>query len=121
VESCAPGNTGGSADGDGDALALEDGLTLADGETLADGLTLALGLSDGEADEDGLLMISRTAKWTIARSSLVPLDMPTERLPCPAVVSLTPTNPIAPVSMLFKAVELAPLVGSVWCPKCPKA
>jgi hypothetical protein len=47
--------------------------------------------------------------------------MPTDRLPCPAVVSYTPTKPIAPVSMLLRGCELAPLVGSVWWPKCPKA
>lgn len=92
-----------------------DVLALADAE--ADRLTelLGLGEDDGvaEADADALLMISRTAKWTMARSSLVPEDIPTARLPCPAVVSLTPTNPIAPVSMLFSAVELAPLVGRV--------
>lgn len=82
----------------GDALdeTLGDTLaeTLAEGEAEIDaegvGDTDADGVGDGEAD--GLLMISRTAKWTIARSSDVPDDMPTDRLPCPAVVSTTPTK-----------------------------
>lgn len=71
----------------GDGLAetlaetLDDGLTDDDGETLADGLTLADGDGDSETDGDGLLIISRTAKCTIARSSLVPEVMPTDRLP----------------------------------------
>jgi hypothetical protein len=116
THSCAPGSdTPGASDGLALALGLTLGLSEDEGETDADGLC------ESETDGLGLLTISRTAKWTMARSSEVPDDMPTERLPWPAVVSRTPTNPIAPVSMLFSAVELAPAVGSVWCPKWPNA
>lgn len=92
---------------------LGDGLALTDGLTLGLGVGLGLELSEGETDADGLLMASLMAKCAIARSSLVPEVIPTERLPWPEVVSLTPTSPVAPTSMLFRAVLLAPLVGSV--------
>lgn len=110
---CAPGNPCaallglGLADGDTDAL------------TLADGLTEALGLTLGETEGLGLLIASRTAKVTIARSSLVPLLPPTGRLPCPAVVSMNTHAQVAPMSISGPAVLLAPAVGGVWCPKCP--
>lgn len=125
--------------------ALGDGDTLLEGETLLETedeglmlelmleLILELMLLDGDGDEDGedeidveiedetdedaLLMISRTAKCTAARSSLVPDENPTLREPCPAVVSRTTTNPLAPASTDCSEVLLAPAVGSVWCPK----
>jgi hypothetical protein len=99
--------------GEADALTELDNDALGDGETDEE----AVGL----ADADELLTISRTAKCTMARSSLTPEVMPTDREPCPAVVSTAPTKHCPPTSIVFSAVELAPLVGGVWCPKCPKA
>ena len=74
----------GDRDMDADADALSD----ADGEELSelDGLGLLL------TEADSLLIISRTANVTMARSSLVPFVPPTGLLPCPAVVSLNPTK-----------------------------
>lgn len=76
-----------------DGLTLLEGLTEADalrlGDVLALGLVDALADTDGDRDVDGeidalalvLLMISRTAKCTNARSSVVPDDSPTLRAP----------------------------------------
>jgi hypothetical protein len=98
----------GDGDDDDDDDGELEGLALALGERLADGdgLTLAL----------GLLIISRTATCTAARSSLVPDENPTERDPCPAVVSRTTTAPLFPKSIDWISVLLAPAVGSVCKP-----
>jgi hypothetical protein len=96
-----------------------------DTEELALLLMLLEALDDGELDTDTeglddtddetLLIISRTAKCTAARSSDVPWVNPTLRAPCPAADSRTVTNPTAPESTdcMPVAVELAPAVGSV--------
>ena len=60
-------------------LGLLDGLGETDGLTDGDGDGLTLG--------DGLLMISRMAICTAARSSDVPDENPTFRAPCPAADS----------------------------------
>lgn len=90
-----------------DALADEDGDRLADGETDADGDTLGL------TEDDGLEIVSRTARCTIARSSDVPDENPTLREPCPALVSRTVRKHCAPISMDWSSVLLAPAVGGV--------
>ena len=111
------GELDGESDADGDeeleALLLEDGESEAEGERDADGLLEleALGVADGLAET--LLIISRTAKCTIARSSDVPEDIPTDRDPCPAVVSRTTTQQVDPISIDCTAVLLAPVVGGV--------
>lgn len=110
-ETDADGLTDGDTDELGDGDGLGEGET--DGLSLLDGLTDALGDGLSETEDEGLEMISRTAKWTIALSSLVPDVIPTLRLPCPAVVSRTPTKQVAPTSSVFNAVEFAPLVGGV--------
>jgi hypothetical protein len=109
--------------GETERLSLALGLTLALGDTDADGLSerLELALGETEAEGDTLLIDSRMARWTIARSSLVPEDMPTDRLPCPAVVSRTTTKHCEPMSILWSSVLFAPALGGVWWPKCPPA
>lgn len=105
--SCAPGSVMPDPLGDAEALAerltLDDGLIDADGDRLTDALAELDGLTEREADADadddglglrltlglGLLIISRTARWTAARSSDVAFENPTDRAPCPAVVSRT--------------------------------
>jgi len=99
--SCAPPNATldalGDADDDAERLSLAD--ADADGEFETDGLTELDGLGERETDADGLLMISRMATCTAARSSDVPEEKPTERDPCPAVVSWTAIAPLAPKSI----------------------
>jgi hypothetical protein len=107
--------------GEAEALTELDDVALGDDEIDEDAVGLADAEIEGLTEADALLTISRTAKCTIARSSLTPEVMPTEREPCPAVVSTAPTKHCPPTSIVFSAVELAPLVGGVWCPKCPKA
>jgi len=122
----APGNPLAPADGDADDDA--ERLALADGDSEVDALADALGdkLTDADADDDGLgerltdaeglLIISRMATWTAARSSDVPDEKPTERDPCPAVVSWTAIAPLAPKSIEKSSVLLAPAEASVWSP-----
>ena len=103
------------ADGltEADAELLAELLADADGELLVEllaeldglGLRLTLGL--------GLLMISRTANVTMARSSDVPFVPPTALLPCPAVVSINVQAHCDPTSIKGPAVLFAPAVGGV--------
>lgn len=106
----------------GDAEALtdddteDDGLGLRLSDALTDDEGVGLGDADREDDGDGdrltdalgLLIISRTATCTAARSSEVAFENPTERAPCPAVVSRTTCTTRDPKSMLATSVLLAP-------------
>jgi hypothetical protein len=118
---CAPPRVFATALGEAEALTELDAVALGDDEIEDDAVALGDAEIEGLTDADALLIISRTAKCTMARSSDVPDVMPTEREPWPAVVSTAPTKHCPPTSIVFSAVELAPLVGGVWCPKCPKA
>lgn len=116
-----------------DGLTLLEGLTEADalrlGDVLALGLVDALVETDGDSDAEGeidalalvLLMISRTAKCTTARSSDVPDDRPTFRAPWPGVVSVTTAAPLLPKSIDCRKVLPVPAVGIVCRPVYPPA
>jgi hypothetical protein len=88
-------------------------VALGDDEIEDDAVALGDAEIEGLTDADGLLIISRTAKCTMARSSDVPLVMPTEREPWPAVASTTPTKHCPPTSTVFSGSEFAPSVGGV--------
>lgn len=102
----------GDAEDEAELLTLDDGLTERDAEADTDddglGLRLTLGLA--------LLIISRTANVTMARSSEVAFVPPTGRLPCPGVVSMKIQQHSAPISISGPAVLFAPAVGGVWWP-----
>lgn len=108
--------------GDVEALAESDGDLELLGETDAEGDTEALADTDGDVEAEGetealaLLMISRTAKCTMARSSEVPEERPTFRAPWPAVVSVTTAAPLLPKSIDWRRVLPVPAVGSVCRP-----
>lgn len=92
---CAPGNVNAPALG----LTEDEGLSERDAEAEAEEDGESDTEDDGDTDEDGLgerlslalglLMISRMARCTAARSSDVAFEKPIEREPCPAVVSRT--------------------------------
>ena len=117
----APGNVWATPLGLADAEAERDSeeLAEADGDFDVDADADDDGLGLNETDGLGLLMISRTANVTIARSSDVAFVPPTARLPCPAVVSINVQAHCDPTSISGPAVLLAPADGGVWCPKCP--
>lgn len=112
---CAPGSVCALALGEADALTLR----LAELEALALALLDVDALADDEGDCDNdaellaLLMSSRTANVTIARSSLVPFVPPTARLPCPAALSQNTHAHCPPTSISGPVALFAPFVGGV--------
>jgi hypothetical protein len=84
---CAPPRVLLTALGEAEALMELDAVALGDDEIDEEGVWLGEAEIEGLTDAEELLMISRTANVTIARSSDVAFVPPTGRLPCPAVVS----------------------------------